>query len=81
MIAHKPGRRSGGINMYTLIHYARTSVKGKYKEICRNTYNNKWKAYDEGRAIFDMSQDPNYAGFIIKDKDGNTLTRQYKKEA
>lgn len=64
--------------MYTLIHFQRTQVKGKYKETCRITFMDKWRAYSEAREFFDNATAPEYAGFMLKDKDGKTLCRQVK---
>lgn len=64
--------------MYTLVHYKNSSIKGRYIKICSCRYVNKWDALADGKAIFDTTTDPNYAGFLIKDKDGNTICRRRK---
>lgn len=67
--------------MYTLIHFKRTQIRGKYKELKVCKYADKWEAYRDAREVFDKTADPDYAGFMIKDKDGNTLTRRLKTSA
>lgn len=64
--------------MYKLIHFKRTEVKGKYKDICSCTYADKWAAYADARTVFDNATDHDYAGFMIKNPDGSTLCRQLK---
>lgn len=66
--------------MFTLVHFKKSGIKGKYLTICTCTYNNKWVAYTDAREQFDQINDPNYAGFMIKAADGSTLVRQLKKE-
>lgn len=66
---------------YTLIHYKRTQIKGKYNPICTITYSNKWTAYNDAREVFDNATDPEYAGFAIKDENGHTLVRRLKPSA
>lgn len=67
--------------MYTLIHFKRTQIRGKYNELEICKYANKWIAYRDAREVFDKTTDPTYAGFMIKDKDGNTLVRQKRVSA
>lgn len=62
--------------MYTLIHFTFTQVRGRYNELEVCKYADKWIAYKDAREVFDKTTDPNYAGFMIKDNDGNTLVRQ-----
>ena len=68
--------------MYYLIQYIKTGKKSKYKPLTRTTYPTETAAFNAGMQMHRaIKSNGVYAGFMVKDQNGNTLHRVHKKGA
>lgn len=62
---------------YTLIQFHAVGRKGRYEPIAFTTYDDLLTAFNEGMQMHKKLSSP-YAGFVVKDSQGNTLHRVRK---
>lgn len=62
---------------YTLVQFKSLAKRGKYTAICFTTFDSSMEAFQAGLAMHKKLTPP-YAGFMVKDSQGNTIYRVRK---